>query len=88
MSHFDTHISQEPAVTPPRQQNRTRTLQLIPEVMARSQMDERIREAESQRVAERLIIAVRLQRRSRRLHLRAERASRRARRAVARAVMR
>ncbi|WP_067225969.1 hypothetical protein [Streptomyces sp. NBRC 109706] len=69
------------------EQNRTRKLQLIPEAMARSHMAERAREAESQRVAGRVVEAQRLARRSDRLQRRAERASQRARRALARAVM-
>ncbi|RKN09002.1 hypothetical protein [Streptomyces radicis] len=73
----------------PRQKlNRTRKLQLIPEALARSHMAERVREAESQRVAGHVARAARLQRRSRRLQERAERASRRARRALAQAVIR
>ncbi|MEV0126229.1 hypothetical protein AB0I16_32595 [Streptomyces sp. NPDC050703] len=61
-------------------QNRTREMQLIPEAMARAHMHERLREAEAQRPAERLLAARRMQRR-------AERASLRARRALAIAVM-
>jgi hypothetical protein len=61
-------------------QNRTREMQLIPEAMARAHMDERLREAERERPAVRLVTARRMQRR-------AERASRRARRALAMAVM-
>ncbi|GGV01529.1 hypothetical protein [Streptomyces spectabilis] len=61
-------------------QNRTREMQLIPEAMARAHMHERLREAEQQRPAARLIAARRMQRR-------AERASLRARRALAIAVM-
>ncbi|MEU6126666.1 hypothetical protein [Streptomyces sp. NPDC047123] len=61
-------------------QNRTREMQLIPEAMARAHMHERLREAEAQRPAERLMAARRMQRR-------AERASMRARRAIAIAVM-
>ncbi|WP_172386503.1 hypothetical protein [Streptomyces sp. MNP-20] len=61
-------------------QNRTREMQLIPEAMARAHMHERLREAEQQRPAVRLIAARRMQRR-------AERASLRARRALAMAVM-
>ncbi|QEU91963.1 hypothetical protein [Streptomyces kanamyceticus] len=61
-------------------QNRTREMQLIPEAMARAHMHERMREAEAQRPAERLMAARRMQRR-------AERASLRARRALAIAVM-
>ncbi|KAB8171180.1 hypothetical protein FH609_000080 [Streptomyces sp. 3MP-14] len=69
------------------EQNRTRKLQLIPEAMARSHMEERTREATSHRMAGRLADAQRQARRSERLQRRAERASRRARRALARAVM-
>ncbi|MBC9726368.1 hypothetical protein [Streptomyces sp. TRM68367] len=61
-------------------QNRTREMQLIPEAMARAQMQERLQEAERERQAVRLLAARRMQRR-------AERASRRARRALAMAVM-
>ncbi|MGO4423145.1 hypothetical protein AB4Z54_31750, partial [Streptomyces sp. MCAF7] len=61
-------------------QNRTREMQLIPEALARAHMQERLREAESQRSAVRLAAARRMQRR-------AERASLRARRALAMAVM-
>ncbi|GGX83339.1 hypothetical protein [Streptomyces anandii] len=61
-------------------QNRTREMQLIPEALARAHMHERLREAEEQRQAVRLLAARRMQRR-------AERASRRARRALAMAVM-
>ncbi|WP_097229782.1 hypothetical protein [Streptomyces zhaozhouensis] len=69
------------------EQNRTRKLQLIPEALARSHMEERAAEAMSQRMAGRLAEAQRQARRSDRLQRRAERASRRARRALARAVM-
>lgn len=61
-------------------QNRTREMQLIPEALARAHMHDRLREAEAQRQALRLINARRMQRR-------AERASMRARRALAMAVM-
>ncbi|MGA4839733.1 hypothetical protein [Streptomyces sp. G45] len=61
-------------------QNRTREMQLIPEALARAHMHERLREAEQERPALRLIAARRMQRR-------AERASLRARRALAMAVM-
>ncbi|MFE1963511.1 hypothetical protein [Streptomyces sp. NPDC059479] len=61
-------------------QNRTREMQLIPEAMARAHMSERLREADAERRAARLVAARRLQRR-------AERASLRARRALAMAVM-
>ncbi|GHE80669.1 hypothetical protein ACWDSD_29705 [Streptomyces spiralis] len=61
-------------------QNRTREMQLIPEAMARAHMHERLREAEQERQAMRLVAARRMQRR-------AERASLRARRALAMAVM-
>ncbi|MEU3335516.1 hypothetical protein ACWCQ1_44520 [Streptomyces sp. NPDC002144] len=61
-------------------QNRTREMQLIPEALARAHMHERLREAERERPAARLVAARRMQRR-------AERASRRARRALAMAVM-
>ncbi|WP_063784318.1 hypothetical protein [Streptomyces sp. SBT349] len=73
----------------PRQQlNRNRKLHLIPEAMARSHMAARVYEAESQRMAGQLAHARRMERKSRRLHARAERASRRARRALAQAVIR
>jgi hypothetical protein len=74
------------AALPRRKQNRNRTLHLIQEALARSHMEDRIRDAASQRRAHRLILADRLERRSRRLHLRAERASQRARRALAQAL--
>jgi hypothetical protein len=61
-------------------QNRTREMQLIHEALARAHMDERMREAEHQRQALRMVAARRMQRR-------AERASLRARRALAMAVM-
>ncbi|MEV5505962.1 hypothetical protein [Streptomyces orinoci] len=61
-------------------QNRNLEMQLIPEVLARAQMHDRLREAESERLAWRLVTARRMQRR-------AERASLRARRALAMAVM-
>ncbi|MGW0735029.1 hypothetical protein [Streptomyces sp. NPDC002851] len=61
-------------------QNRTREMQLQPEALARAHMHERLREAEHERQAIRLVTARRMQRR-------AERASLRARRALAMAVM-
>ncbi|TXL91029.1 hypothetical protein [Streptomyces sp. IB2014 016-6] len=61
-------------------QNRTREMQLIPEAMARAHMSERLREADAERQAVRLVAARRMQRR-------AERVSMRARRALAMAVM-
>lgn len=61
-------------------QNRTREMQLIPEAMARVHMAERLREADAERQAVRLVAARRMQRR-------AERVSMRARRALAMAVM-
>lgn len=61
-------------------QNRTREMQLIPEALARAHMHDRLREAEAERQAVRLVAARRMQRR-------AERASMRARRALAMAVM-
>lgn len=61
-------------------QNRNLEMQLIPEALARAHMDERLRAAESERRAARLVSARRMQRR-------AERASLRARRALAMAVM-
>lgn len=61
-------------------QNRTREMQLIPEALARAHMHDRLREADTQRHAMRLVNARRMQRR-------AERASMRARRALAMAVM-
>ncbi|MXM65241.1 hypothetical protein GR925_17760 [Streptomyces sp. HUCO-GS316] len=61
-------------------QNRTREMQLIPEALARAHMRDRLREAEQERRAARLVAARRMQRR-------AERASLRARRALALAVM-
>ncbi|GAA3391193.1 hypothetical protein [Streptomyces roseoviridis] len=61
-------------------QNRTREMQLIPEALARAHMRDRLREAEAERQAVRLVAARRMQRR-------AERVSMRARRALAMAVM-
>ncbi|MER5934332.1 hypothetical protein [Streptomyces sp. NPDC002054] len=61
-------------------QNRTREMQLIPEALARAHMADRLREADADRRAMRLVNARRMQRR-------AERASLRARRALAMAVM-
>jgi len=61
-------------------QNRTREMQLIPEALARAHMHERLREADAERRATRLVAARRMQRR-------AERVSMRARRALAMAVM-
>ena len=61
-------------------QNRTREMQLIPEALARAHMHERMREADAERQAVRLVAARRMQRR-------AERVSMRARRALAMAVM-
>lgn len=61
-------------------QNRTREMQLIPEALARAHMHDRLREADVERRAVRLVSARRMQRR-------AERASMRARRALAMAVM-
>ncbi|MEV7087176.1 hypothetical protein AB0O07_14955 [Streptomyces sp. NPDC093085] len=61
-------------------QNRTREMQLIPEALARAHMNERMREADTERRAARLVAARRMQRR-------AERVSLRARRALAMAVM-
>ncbi|MEV8531135.1 hypothetical protein [Streptomyces sp. NPDC051211] len=61
-------------------QNRTREMQLIPEALARAHMADRLREADLDRRAMRLVTARRMQRR-------AERASLRARRALAMAVM-
>lgn len=61
-------------------QNRTREMQLIPEAMARAHMADRMREADVERLALRVVAARRMQRR-------AERVSLRARRALAMAVM-
>ncbi|MER5769193.1 hypothetical protein [Streptomyces sp. NPDC001985] len=61
-------------------QNRTREMQLIPEALARAHMRERLREADAERRATRLVAARRMQRR-------AEIVSLRARRALAMAVM-
>ncbi|MFI9628228.1 hypothetical protein [Streptomyces sp. NPDC052042] len=61
-------------------QNRTREMQLIPEALARAHMHDRMREADMQRQAVRLVNARRMQRK-------AERVSMRARRALAMAVM-
>ncbi|MFF8287961.1 hypothetical protein ACF068_01865 [Streptomyces sp. NPDC016309] len=61
-------------------QNRNREMQLIQEALARAHMHERLREADAERQALRLVAARRMQRR-------AERVSMRARRALAMAVM-
>ncbi|ANW18256.1 hypothetical protein [Streptomyces clavuligerus] len=61
-------------------QNRTREMQLIPEALARAHMHDRLRDADIERRAVRLVTARRMQRR-------AERVSMRARRALAMAVM-
>ncbi|MGX9228641.1 hypothetical protein ACWV95_25245 [Streptomyces albus] len=61
-------------------QNRTRDMQLMPESLARVHIQDRLREAHSERRALRL-------RQARRLQRRAERATLRARRALAMAVM-
>lgn len=61
-------------------QNRNREMQLMPESLARAQMQEGLRGAGSDRRGRRLLSA-------RRLHRRAERATLRARRALATAVM-
>ncbi|NGO72074.1 hypothetical protein G5C65_27740 [Streptomyces sp. SB3404] len=76
---LDTPVSTHSDATAVRQ-NRTRTMQLMPETLARAQLQQRLQEAESERRAIRLITARRLQRR-------AERATLRARRALAMAVM-
>ncbi|MYZ39856.1 MULTISPECIES: hypothetical protein, partial [unclassified Streptomyces] len=52
-------------------QNRTREMQLIPEAMARAHMSDRLREADAERRAARLVAARRLQRRAERASLRA-----------------
>ncbi|MDN3294649.1 hypothetical protein QWM81_11395 [Streptomyces ficellus] len=61
-------------------QNRNREMQLIQEALARAHMHDRMREADAERQAVRLVAARRMQRR-------AERVSLRARRALAMAVM-
>jgi hypothetical protein len=61
-------------------QNRNTEMQLMPEALARAQYQERLREADAEREANRLLLARRLQRQ-------AERAQLRARRALAMAVM-
>lgn len=70
-----------------RLQNRTTRMHLMTEALARSHREERLRRAETQRVARNLALARRWERRSRRLRRHAERASQRARRALAQAVM-
>ncbi|MCS0634395.1 hypothetical protein NX801_01675 [Streptomyces sp. LP05-1] len=65
---------------PVSRQNRIRDMQLLQEALARAHMHERLREAEAERQAVRLVAARRMQRR-------AERVSLRARRALAMAVM-
>ncbi|MBO0654944.1 MULTISPECIES: hypothetical protein [Streptomyces] len=76
---FGSHAPRHTSAIESRQ-NRNLEMQLIPEAMARAHMQDRLREAESQRTALRLVAARRMQRR-------AERASLRARRALAMAVM-
>jgi hypothetical protein len=73
------HRAGTPGIRPHRH-DRNRELQLIPETLARSHMHDRLYEAESERMARRLVRARRLQRR-------AERATLRARRALAHVVM-
>jgi hypothetical protein len=65
---------------PASHQNRNLEMQLMPEALARAQMQQRLAEAEQERRSIHLLTARRLQRR-------AERASMRARRALAMAVM-
>ncbi|MFI9205143.1 hypothetical protein [Streptomyces sp. NPDC053048] len=77
---FGSHAPRHTAGTTASRQNRNLEMQLIPEALARAHMEDRLREAESQRTAVRLAAARRMQRR-------AERASLRARRALAMAVM-
>lgn len=73
--------SDRPAAGTPRSvKKRNRQMQLMPESMARAQMESRLYEAESEQWALRVQNARRLQRR-------AERASLRAKRAMARLVM-
>lgn len=74
-------------ITVSRTLNGIKKMELMSETMARSQMSQRLREAESQRASARVVYAARLARRSRRLQRRAERASQRTRRALAMAVM-
>ncbi|MDX2852271.1 hypothetical protein [Actinacidiphila glaucinigra] len=69
-----------PSDAPTERQNRNLEMQLMPEALARAHMQERLYEAEHERMALRVLNARRLQRR-------AERASLRARRALAMAVM-
>ncbi|MER6911567.1 hypothetical protein ABT354_07845 [Streptomyces sp. NPDC000594] len=80
----EPHGSATPVVTTlgatASRQNRTRAMQLIPEALARAQMRDRLRDADSERRAVRVVTARRMQRR-------AERVSMRARRALAMAVM-
>jgi hypothetical protein len=73
-----TTVSASDADSP--RQNRNSEMQLMPEALARAQMQQRLYEAEHEQRAIRLLSARRLQRR-------AERASLRARRALAMAVM-
>ncbi|MDF3289510.1 MULTISPECIES: hypothetical protein [Streptomyces] len=77
-----TSATETPARFPGAQarQNRTHEMHLIQEALARAHVQERLYEAESERVARRLV-------RARRLSRRAERASLRARRALALVVM-
>ncbi|GAB3667305.1 hypothetical protein [Streptomyces sparsus] len=61
-------------------QDRNRKMQLMPETLSRARMQDRLREAESERTVRRMLDA-------RRMQLKAERASLKARRALAMAVM-
>ncbi|WP_443076490.1 hypothetical protein [Streptomyces sp. TRM 70361] len=78
--HNENHASIRPDATAVPRQNRNRDMQLIPEAMARVHIQERMREARTEQLSHRVVIARRMQRR-------AERASLRARRALAMAVM-
>ncbi|MEU1626261.1 hypothetical protein ABZ746_13240 [Streptomyces sp. NPDC020096] len=80
MTTSATETPARPAGAEDPRQNRTHEMHLIQEALARAHVQERLYEAESERVARRLAQARRLQRR-------AERASLRARRALALVVM-
>ncbi len=75
------HVTDQPHTVTVRHQlvtliTRSRTMHLLPEALARAQMDERLREAERDRLAARI-------RSARRARRRAELAAMRARRALA-----
>lgn len=80
VAHAATKASRHTSGAYSASQNRNLEMQLMPEALARAHMQQRLQEAEHERLAHHLLSARRLQRR-------AERASLRARRALAMAVM-